>query len=938
MGTGATFKKADLHVHAPGTGQNYHLGERRDLSSPKGRKEFAMEFVRRARQAGLDIIAITNHNDTSWIDPIRQAAEELRREVGELAVFPGVEVGSEAGESIHILAIFDRDTEVVEIEGFLVDIGLRKGKRFINNNVYPSSESFTRIVGRIQERGGLAIAAHVFSDKNSLLGAKANRGLARVQQFKCESLLGLDLGQVGSLSDLEEDEQRIILNKHDDLKRERPLGYLSTSDARSLDKIGSFFTWIKCEEVTLESLRRALLDPEARLRLPNDPPPEPKFVISTLEVENTGTGFLRGLRLEFNERLNCLIGGRGTGKSAIIELLRYLWEQEPVPARRRDIETFLPVFFPESARATAEVIVRETRGDGGGIQETLYRLKREGRRRTEVYRLEGSREVLTDLRPGDLFRLDVFGQKEVLFTSEDIRSQLELLDQMCGRSVEELNEEEKEILRNVRRVRMDLIELARQLEDRKARLERLPALRERLKRLQDPAIEEWASKEKLYRQEKGLWERILQELERVASALKPDSRVRLDLRLLIPEEEERKALPSAEIWSGLWDALRGLERQMDDRFDQMLQAVEEIRERVRSAKSQWEERYRQFEAEYEGQLRALGVTGDVVDEIKGLERDIGNLESLEREAKRMQEEIIKKAQEDWAPAVEKLQKVRQKRFEVRQAKAEEITRRLIPRVRITIAPGGDREALISMLRNVFLGSRLRAGDYEALANAFSQNFLATMAAIEQADEGTPENMRIFTRWSAPAAPEALKPLLEAPDKKGRILAFISWEKRLELAEYGIPDEVRVEVNIGEEKQPIWRPLGRRIGEGVSVGQGCTAILSIILLESPYPLILDQPEDDLDNRFIYDEIVQILRRERGKRQMLIATHNPNIPVAGDAEQIFALMAEEEHEGKGDLRCRIQAQGFIDARKVADQVVSILDGGKEAFERRKEKYGF
>lgn len=932
MNRGATFKKADLHLHTPGTGQRFTLGRPWDLDNPQGRREFAREYVRRAREAGLDIIAITNHNDTSWIDPIREAAEELKGEIGELAVFPGVEVGSEAGESIHILAIFDRDEDVFEIERFLADIGLERERRFTDNQVCPSSRSFTDIVSLIHERGGIAIAAHAFSSENSLLGTKENRGLAREQQFKHPYLLGLDLGHVGRLDELTEWERFVVTNNHRDprLRRERPIGYLSSSDAHSLEEIGLYYTWIKCEEVTLESLRRALLDPEARLRLRDDLPPEPQFVISALEVEDTGTGFLRGLNLEFNERLNCLVGGRGTGKSAIIELLRYLWEQEPVPARRKEVEAFVPVFFPESARARVWVIVREPKG-----QETRYLLERVGHRPTTVYRLIGGGErVETDLRPSNLFRLDVFGQKEVLFTSEDIRSQLDLLDRMIGKPLQELNVREQELLRNIRKVREEMIYLSRRIEDRMNRLRQLPALRERLTRLQEPGIREQAERWKRYQDEKVLWEKIFHELNRLARLLEPDSRPHLDRPALRPEEWE--TLPSAEIWNGLRDALDRLEQQMDDHFDQMRQRVEDCKAQAEKAHLEWEMRYRKVEEEYRARLKELGVQVDIVDEIQSLEEEIARLEVVEEEVKRLKAELRQKAVGAWIPAIEELREVRRRRSEVRQKKAEEITQRLQPRVRISVLAGGDREALIETLKTALIGSRLRREDYEALADAFGQDFLAALAIIERADSDTTEEMRIFDRWAQEIP--ALGPFLEAPDKIGRLVAFMGWEKRLELAEYGTPDRVSVQVNIGDASRPVWRSLGRRIGEGVSVGQGCTAILSIILLESPYPLILDQPEDDLDNRFIYDEIVQILRRERGKRQMLIATHNPNIPVAGDAELLFVLTAEEEHEGKGDLRCRVQVQGFIDNEEVAHQVCQVLDGGREAFERRRQKYGF
>jgi hypothetical protein len=92
---------------------------------------------------------------------------------------------------------------------------------------------------------------------------------------------------------------------------------------------------------------------------------------------------------------------------------------------------------------------------------------------------------------------------------------------------------------------------------------------------------------------------------------------------------------------------------------------------------------------------------------------------------------------------------------------------------------------------------------------------------------------------------------------------------------------------------------------------------------------------LDNRFVYQEIVETLRAERGKRQMLFATHNPNIPVAGDAELIIALDVTQDNK---DLHARVLSGGFVDAPDVCEQVKSILEGGAVAFELRRMKYGF
>ena len=94
--------------------------------------------------------------------------------------------------------------------------------------------------------------------------------------------------------------------------------------------------------------------------------------------------------------------------------------------------------------------------------------------------------------------------------------------------------------------------------------------------------------------------------------------------------------------------------------------------------------------------------------------------------------------------------------------------------------------------------------------------------------------------------------------------------------------------------------------------------------------MDQPEDHLDNQYIYTELVQEIRNSKKMRQMVLSTHNPNIPIAGDAEQIFILEASET-EG-----IRISATGSVDSEKISGKVMDILEGGAEALALRASKY--
>jgi ABC-type multidrug transport system ATPase subunit len=142
----------------------------------------------------------------------------------------------------------------------------------------------------------------------------------------------------------------------------------------------------------------------------------------------------------------------------------------------------------------------------------------------------------------------------------------------------------------------------------------------------------------------------------------------------------------------------------------------------------------------------------------------------------------------------------------------------------------------------------------------------------------------------------------------------------------------VELNVGSEQAQIWKEIDQ-----LSTGQKATAVLLLLLLESDAPLLIDQPEDDLDNRFIADVIVPTMREEKKKRQFVFSTHNANIPVLGDAEQIVGLTPVVD-EGVECATIPEELCGSIDTPAIKEMIKDLLEGGQEAFALRRQKYGF
>jgi len=118
---------------------------------------------------------------------------------------------------------------------------------------------------------------------------------------------------------------------------------------------------------------------------------------------------------------------------------------------------------------------------------------------------------------------------------------------------------------------------------------------------------------------------------------------------------------------------------------------------------------------------------------------------------------------------------------------------------------------------------------------------------------------------------------------------------------------------------------------LSTGQKNTAILSLLLALGNGPVLIDQPEDELDSQFLFRELVPMFRKSKMRRQLIIVTHNANIPVNADAELVYAL---EARGGRGVCK----AQGGLDMKEVTKEVLEIMEGSEEAFRRRKEKYHF
>ena len=254
-------------------------------------------------------------------------------------------------------------------------------------------------------------------------------------------------------------------------------------------------------------------------------------------------------------------------------------------------------------------------------------------------------------------------------------------------------------------------------------------------------------------------------------------------------------------------------------------------------------------------------------------------------------------------------KIREKRhliFRIRQGKISELNQKLKGRLQIDVRFEADKRNFLDNLKNITKGSKIREDVLQGMINSEDKT-IDGLELSKYVSQGTSAIIENFN-------------LTETMAKR-----FAEWfgnKRRLYELETLFPaDRIVVKLKVGEEYKPL---------DKLSVGQKATALLLLLFMQENRILIIDQPEEDLDNRFIYEDVVKILRDMKKERQIIVVTHNANIPVLGDSELITVLNATNDV-------CQIENTGSIDKKSIREDVKTIMEGGEEAFRKRAEKYG-
>ena len=885
---GAVFHRCALQVNPHSYSSKFRgQAAKGDLST------HARNVVDKALALDISVLAITDHNDVSAVPMFQEAAGS------RLHIFPGFELSSHEG--VHILCLYPPDSSQNQLGRYLGEFGI--------TNTQPSSElsslAFEDILGKVREQGGVTVAAHVTHEGGMF---KVLKGQTRISAWQNEHLLAVQIP--GPVADLPMDIRQIVENKIAEYRRgdaaeeNLAVAAVNAKDVVQPDDLEhhSATCWIKMSEVSIEGLRQAFLDPGSRLRLnPREGNLEQEGHAELLSLAWEG-GFLAGQRVDFNTNLNVLVGGRGTGKSTIVESIRAALGLDAVG---------------DEARKAHDGIVRNVLRSGTKVSLQV----REHRPAVRDYRIERTfpnppvvkddQGKLSNRAPTDILpRVEVFGQHEISELTQNRGKLTRLLHRFVERD-DALALRKTDLQRELDKNRHGILETRTELEQIEERLARLPALEETLTRFKKAGLEERLKEQDLLVREEQIFVSIPDRLEAFRECLENLER-ELPVDRTFLSSKALEGLPGREVLERLNGVFDRLDNDLASITQALKAALQLADQGVDDVRTQWEARKQHVQEAYEKILRELQKSRIDGEEFISLRRQIEGLSPLresQESLRRVETEQLNRRQEllaDW-------EEVKGEEFRQLERAAKTVNRRLKGWVQVEVTAAGDWEPLFCILREE-IGGRLS----EAIETLRGANNLSLMQFVADCREG---------------AQKVVDSLGGIPAKQAESLAKADEQTLMQIEELDLKAETVIRLNTAPlGKPPSWQTL-----EELSTGQKATAVLLLLLLESDAPLIVDQPEDDLDNRFITEGVVPRMREEKQRRQFIFSTHNANIPVLGDAELIIGLSASGEADD-GYARIAPEHIGSIDDRQVRELVEEILEGGKDAFERRRRKYGF
>ena len=900
---GSRWWKFDFHAHTPKSG-DYGRGEE------KFKRITPREWLQAAMEKELDAIAITDHNSGEWIDALKQEYESLLGSAQRpdwfrpMVLFPGFEITvAESTKRVHLLGIFDPTRDSGGIHAVLGRCGLTSA---FGDETRASNSGLHSVANEIADADGIAIPAHVDGPQGLFEG---------LQNCPCDldgMLEGIFAAEFCNLDALDRADGKLkqVVGR---------MARIGGSDAHIPSAIGRHFTWVRMGRPGIEGLRLALQDADFCIRNQEESPehlPEMRLVELTIESMKTcGRIAGRPFRILFHPNFNALIGGRGTGKSTILESIRI--------ALRRDRN------LPQGSRPAEDLVRFKSMQNGVMLENTEIRLvvHRNGIDFRLRWRMDGQGATLEerdgdgwkDSVSGDIasrFPVSIYSQKEINELAIQTKGLLAIVDR-----VPEIGWKEWELQWDTARSRF--LQLCEREREVGRLLETEPLTRMKLRDIENDlaAYEAKGHAEILKRFQRFSQQRSA--LPSTAPLVELATRIQtLASQIVLPDFPVHPFDPGdpgtmelEDIHRRAGESLTSISIRLDSIAGEIRKTVHEMERMIHAsgwavAEKTSTNEYAALLAEYREKTTGFDLSryGEWVRSRAELQQQIRNLETLkqEREALQTQKKVAKN---DLLSLRIQLARSRQEYLES--------TLKTNPYVRMTLIPFGETEGVEEKYRDI-LG--IEPGPFGNSISGTGNNKGALQGFLDwKAQKTKPELLDLV---------EDIKVRTQSISNGSEVGNHAAFRNRLERIKQNDPAAFdRLEAWWPEDMLQVRyaREAGVERFEALdngSAGQKAAAILAFLLSHGEDPMILDQPEDDLDNAVVYDLIVKQIQNSRSRRQIIVVTHNPNIVVNGDADLVHEL-----HFEGGQIH--LTSSGGLEEKRTREGICTIMEGGSKAF---------
>lgn len=923
---GTRWYKCDLHLHTTAS------------LCFQDREVTAEQWVSRALEQGLNCVAVTDHNSALGIKAIQEAARET-----SLTVFPGVEITCDTSK-IHLLILFDPSKGEDDVKSFLSKCDIEHFQ-YGQQDATTTKSVFEIADIATQKCDALVIPAHIdeFSGLGSLSVQNLEKFFSRndinAVQVVHREFLNTTLKTTGN-SDLKSYLKDYYNNPNpaiDDVTVKAwftPVKYaldyhlsiLTFSDnpheprnsKHGLWGIGTRYTWIKMDEKpTLEGLRQAFLLPEYRISndfdCPTIPYSKPELWIKSISISNTTiTEPTNPLKVEFSPQLNTLIGGRGSGKSSILRFIRGVFNRTADLTELNEILNDHNEFYrkeagrPKKGVLTDDSIIEVEFVRNGVLNKIIAsKILNSDSQTISIERLSdtGIWENVTDEGYIDFFEFEHYSQKQIYEIAQEPNALRERID----KAIDGLDKikADREHIRSLFLEKSAAIRTVDVLLAGKGKIEtKIRDLEENIKKLQQSGISDLLTAKEKFSLENNQLSRFQSEIEDRKNRIDElASNIAIndidftnfdDIHKSDLEQYTKSVIEGFSIIKETLEKLSSDAELLKTNFETSLNA------------STWKTDSNKNLADFNSKKEELEKEG--IDAISSFERFTKEKADLEKEL----EEINRKA---GIRANDILERLRLQNEHLRLSKEITNKRRDFvqgivtgEKVKVNIKPFRNKADFEYRLRKILQRDNSFQSDIDALIDiCFDGN-------VEQKIKDV---RNVFRK-------------IKANEDVSSIVSghFVNLVKSLNDAQIDEMELTLPEDEIEVQYKPTPTSAFKSLSTA-SAGQKTTAILTFILSYGRLPLILDQPEDDLDNRLVYELIVDRLKQAKEKRQLIVVTHNANIPVNGDAEFIISMDTESK-------TLKVLHTGTVEQISIKKEICDVMEGGELAFEMRSKRY--